>query len=184
MSDSSGKTVPMKIIAHIESLFPEKFGIPRQAGIVDTPARIVFEPQYRVAEAVRGIEGFDYLWLVWLFSEAQREDWSPTVRPPRLGGNERVGVFASRSPFRPNPVGLSSVRLTGVEMTTDSGPVLHVAGADLMDGTPIPRRVRAGGQSALSYHHPAADGAFPSRPAHAPGRDHGAAGGGGTAFGC
>lgn len=137
MRDSSGKTVPMKIIAHIESLFPEKFGIPRQAGIVDTPARIVFEPQYRVAEAVRGIEGFDYLWLVWLFSEAQREDWSPTVRPPRLGGNERVGVFASRSPFRPNPVGLSSVRLTGVEMTTDSGPVLHVAGADLMDGTPI-----------------------------------------------
>ena len=127
----------MTPIAHIESLFPEKFGIPRQAGIVDTPARIVFEPEYRVAEAVRGLEGFDYLWLVWVFSEAVREGWSPTVRPPRLGGNERMGVFATRSPFRPNPIGLSSVRLTRVELTSDLGPVLHIAGADLMDGTPI-----------------------------------------------
>ena len=127
----------MKPIAHIESLFPEKFGIPRQAGIVDTPARIVFEPEYRVAEAVRGLEGFDYLWLVWVFSEAVREGWSPTVRPPRLGGNERMGVFATRSPFRPNPIGLSSVKLTRVELTADHGPVLHIAGADLMDGTPI-----------------------------------------------
>ena len=127
----------MKPIAHIESLFPEKFGIPRQAGIVDTPARIVFEPEYRVAEAVRGLEGFDYIWLVWVFSKAISEHWSPTVRPPRLGGNERMGVFATRSPFRPNPIGLSSVRLTRIEQDAELGPVLHIEGADLMDGTPI-----------------------------------------------
>lgn len=127
----------MKPIAHIESLFPEKFGIPRQAGIVDTPARIVFETEYRMAEAVRGLEGFDYIWLVWVFSKAIREYWSPTVRPPRLGGNERMGVFATRSPFRPNPIGLSSVRLTRIDQDAELGPVLHIEGADLMDGTPI-----------------------------------------------
>lgn len=127
----------MTPIAHIESCFPSKFGIPRQAGIVDTPGRIVFEPQYRVAEAVRGLDGFDYIWLIWQFSEAVRNDWSPTVRPPRLGGNERMGVFATRSPFRPNPIGLSSVKLLRVKHDEHLGPVLYVSGADLMDGTPI-----------------------------------------------
>lgn len=162
----------MKVIAHIETPFKEKFGVPRQAGLVDYEARIVFQPQYRVAEAVRGIEEFDYLWLIWLFHLNDRKvekpkgdrkvekpkglkveepegghdlfdsstlrhldppTWSPTVRPPRLGGNRRVGVFATRSPFRPNPIGLSSVRLLRV----DPGPVLVVSGADLVDGTPI-----------------------------------------------
>ena len=127
----------MQPIAHIETCFPSKFGIPRQAGIVDTPGRIIFEPPYRVREAVRGIEGFDYIWLIWQFSQAVRDDWSPTVRPLRLGGNERLGVFATRSPFRPNPIGLSSVRLLRVELDEQLGPVLHVSGADLMDGTPI-----------------------------------------------
>ena len=133
----------MEPIAHISSLFPTKFGIPRQAGIVNTPARILFEPQYRNAEAVRGLEEFDYIWLIWQFSEAVRQEWSPTVRPPRLGGNRRMGVFATRSPFRPNPLGLSSVRLLKVEPSTPEGPVLHIEGADLMDGTPMwnaPRR--------------------------------------------
>lgn len=124
-------------IAHIESCFATKFGIPRQAGIVDTPARIVFEPEYRVPEAVRGLEDFEYIWLIWQFSEAVRQDWSPTVRPPRLGGNRRMGVFATRSPFRPNALGLSSVRLTAIEQHATLGAVLHVTGADLMDGTPI-----------------------------------------------
>ncbi|MBR4506064.1 MAG: tRNA (N6-threonylcarbamoyladenosine(37)-N6)-methyltransferase TrmO [Bacteroidales bacterium] len=123
----------VKVIAHIETPFKEKFGVPRQAGLVNYEARIVFQPQYRVAEAVRGLEEFDYLWLIWQFHLAEREEWSPTVRPPRLGGNRRVGVFATRSPFRPNPIGLSSVRLLRV----DSGPVLVVSGADLVDGTPI-----------------------------------------------
>lgn len=127
----------MHPIAHIESCFATKFGIPRQAGIVDTPARIVFEPEYRVPEAVRGLEEFEYIWLIWQFSEAVRQDWSPTVRPPRLGGNRRMGVFATRSPFRPNALGLSSVRLTGIEQHATLGAVLHVTGADLMDGTPI-----------------------------------------------
>lgn len=127
----------MHPIAHIETCFPTKFGIPRQAGIVDTPGRIVFEPPYRVAEAVRGLEGFDYIWLLWQFSEAVRTDWSPTVRPPRLGGNERMGVFATRSPFRPNPIGLSSVKLLRVEQDPQLGPLLYISGADLMDGTPI-----------------------------------------------
>ena len=127
----------MHPIAHIETCFPSKFGIPRQAGIVDTPGRIVFEPQYRAREAVRGLEGFDYIWLIWQFSEAVRESWSPTVRPPRLGGNERMGVFATRSPFRPNPIGLSSVRLLRIEQDSQLGPVLYISGADLMDGTPI-----------------------------------------------
>ena len=127
----------MNVIAHISNPFGTKFGVPRQAGIVDTPGRIIFEPDYRVAEAVRGLEGFDYIWLIWQFSEAVREEWSPTVRPPRLGGNERVGVFATRSPYRPNPIGLSSVRLLGIETDRELGPVLLVSGADLMDGTPI-----------------------------------------------
>ena len=128
----------LKIIARIRTEFPEKFGIPRQSGLAPhLEARIVFEEEYRNIEALRGIEGFDYLWLIWEFSENLRSTWSPTVRPPRLGGNARLGVFATRSPFRPNPIGLSSVRLLRVEKTPDEGPVLVIAGADLMDGTPI-----------------------------------------------
>ena len=128
----------MKVIAKIRTDFKEKFGIPRQSGLVDSlRARIVFEPEYRVREALRGIEDFSHLWLIWEFSEAKRDTWSPTVRPPRLGGNKRMGVFATRSPFRPNPVGLSSVRLIGIEHTETEGDVLIVSGADLMDGTPI-----------------------------------------------
>ena len=127
----------MKIIARIHTNFKEKFGIPRQSGIAEgVLGRIVFEPEYRVPEALRGIEGYSHLWLIWQFSEAERDTWSPTVRPPRLGGNTRMGVFATRSPFRPNPLGLSSVKLLGVEDCT-GGPVLIVAGADLADGTPI-----------------------------------------------
>lgn len=127
----------MKIIARIQTDYHDKFGIPRQSGIVpQTVGRIVFSPPYNRAEAVRGIEGYSHLWLLWQFSMALRDDWSPTVRPPRLGGNRRVGVFATRSPFRPNPIGLSSVRLLGVEYG-ENGPVLTVGGADLLDGTPI-----------------------------------------------
>ena len=126
----------MQVIARIRSPFPEKFGVPRQSGLVDTPAQIVFEPEYRNMDALRGIEGFSHLWLLWQFDRAQRETWSPTVRPPRLGGNERMGVFATRSPFRPNPVGLSCVKLIGLTQTTE-GPVLEIEGADLVDGTPI-----------------------------------------------
>ena len=128
----------LDIIARIRSDFPEKFGIPRQSGIVEElRARIVFEPQYRNPDALRGIEGFSHLWLIWQFSENLRSDWSPTVRPPRLGGNTRMGVFATRSPFRPNALGLSCVRLLGVERDEELGHCLVVAGADLMDGTPI-----------------------------------------------
>ena len=128
----------MKVIARIRSDFPEKFGIPRQSGLVpQLRAKIVFEPEFRNADALRGIEGFSHLWLIWQFSAAVRETWSPTVRPPRLGGNERVGVFATRSPFRPNAVGLSCVKLEGVAHEEGSGDVLIVSGADLMDGTPI-----------------------------------------------
>lgn len=128
----------IKPIAHIKSDFKEKFGIPRQSGRAPSlTAEIVFEPEYRNAEALRGIEGFSHLWLLFDFSESHREDWSPTVRPPRLGGNTRVGVFASRSPFRPNPLGLSCVRLLGVEKRESEGRVLLVSGADLLDGTPI-----------------------------------------------
>ena len=127
----------MKHIAHIRSDFPTKFGIPRQSGLVDElRSTVVFEPEFRNADALRGIEGFSHLWLIWEFSECVGKPWSPTVRPPRLGGNTRLGVFATRSPFRPNPVGLSCVRLLGVEQTKD-GAVLQIAGADLMDGTPI-----------------------------------------------
>ena len=131
------QTVEMHIIARICSDFPTKFGIPRQSGLADVPARIVFEPEYRNADALRGIEGFSHLWLIWQFSAAVRDGWSPTVRPPKLGGNKRIGVFATRSPFRPNEIGLSSVRLDRVEPNTPDGPVLHISGADLMDGTPI-----------------------------------------------
>lgn len=128
----------LKIIARIENDFCEKFGIPHQSGrLMEQKARIIFEPEFRVAEAFRGIEEYDYIWLIWQFSEAVREKWSPTVRPPRLGGNLRKGVFATRSPFRPNSLGLSSVRLEKVEFHSQLGPVLHVAGADLMNGTPI-----------------------------------------------
>lgn len=128
----------MRVIARIRSDFVEKFGIPRQSGLVDTlRASVVFEPEYRNPDAVRGIEGFSHLWLIWQFSKAVRTDWSPTVRPPRLGGNRRLGVFATRSPFRPNPIGLSCVKLEAFRTDPELGPVLEVSGADLMDGTPI-----------------------------------------------
>ena len=128
----------MKIIARIHTPYKEKFGIPRQSGIADSiVSRIVFEPEYRREEALSGITGYSHLWLIWNFSESEREDFSPTVRPPRLGGNKRVGVFATRSPFRPNPIGLSSVKLEGVEVKENGETVLVVSGADLMDGTPI-----------------------------------------------
>lgn len=128
----------MKVIARIHSDFPEKFGIPRQSGLVPAlRAKIVFEPEYRNPDALRGIEGFSHLWLIWQFSAAVRDTWSPTVRPPRLGGNERVGVFATRSPFRPNAIGLSCVKLESVQHEDGFGDVLIVSGADLMDGTPI-----------------------------------------------
>ncbi len=127
----------MKIIAYIYTDFPEKFGIPRQSGLVpDLKGRIVFEPEYRNPEAVKGLEGFNYIWLLWQFQGTERQGWSATVKPPRLGGKKRMGVFATRSPFRPNPIGLSSVKLERIEMT-EKGPVLHVAGADLRDRTPI-----------------------------------------------
>ena len=129
---------PLKVIARIRSDFGDKFGIPRQSGLVDElEATIVFEPEYRNPDAVRGLEDYSHIWLVWQFSRAVREDWSPTVRPPRLGGNRRMGVFATRSPFRPNAIGLSSVRLERVELSAELGPVLHIRGADLLDGTPI-----------------------------------------------
>ena len=128
----------MKIIAHIETDFKEKFGIPRQSGIVEeTLGKIVFEKKYQVPEAFRGLEDFSHIWILWKFSKAEREEWSPTVRPPLLGGNKRMGVFSTRSPFRPNPIGLSSVKLDRIEYTKDRGPVLWVRGADLLDGTPI-----------------------------------------------
>lgn len=128
----------MQVIAHINTEFPTKFGIPRQSGIIESlKGSIVFEPEYRNPDASRGLEDFSHLWLIWEFSEAKREGWSPTVRPPRLGGNTRKGVFATRSPFRPNPIGLSSVKLEKIEMDPKLGPILHVSGADMMDGTPI-----------------------------------------------
>ena len=132
------ETVSMEIIARMHSDFSTKFGIPRQSGLVEQlRSTIVFEPKFRNDDALRGIEDFSHLWIIWQFSEAVRSDWSPTVRPPRLGGNTRMGVFATRSPFRPNHMGLSSVQLLGVEHTGQYGTVLHVGGADLMDGTPI-----------------------------------------------
>lgn len=134
MTDS----ISMKIIAHMHSDFPTKFGIPRQSGLANSlRSTIVFEPEYRNRDALRGLEDFSHIWLIWQFSETQREDWSPTVRPPRLGGNTRMGVFATRSPFRPNAIGLSCVQLVGIHKTPEHGTVLEVAGADLMDDTPI-----------------------------------------------
>ena len=130
--------VNIQVIARMRSDFATKFGIPRQSGLVEElRSTIVFEPEFRNPDALRGIEGFSHLWIIWQFSEAVRQGWSPTVRPPRLGGNTRLGVFATRSPFRPNNLGLSSVRLLEVEHTAEFGTVLHVGGADLMDGTPI-----------------------------------------------
>ena len=128
----------IKIIAHIRSDFPTKFGLPRQSGLVsELRAEIVFEPEYRNPDALRGLDGFSHLWIIWEFSEAKRDNWSPTVRPPRLGGNTRMGVFATRSPFRPNPIGLSCVEILGIRQDRELGPVIEVGGADLMDGTPI-----------------------------------------------
>lgn len=130
--------IPMEIIATIRSDFPTKFGIPRQSGLVEElRATVVFEPEYRSPDALRGLEDFSHLWLIWQFSEAVRDKWSPTVRPPRLGGNTRMGVFATRSPFRPNPIGLSCVRLEGIDFGGAEGPVLRVRGADMLNGTPI-----------------------------------------------
>ena len=132
------------VIARVRSDFPTKFAIPRQSGLVESlHSTVVFEPEFRNPDALRGLQGlrgmeeFSHIWLIWQFSQAVREDWSPTVRPPRLGGNTRLGVFATRSPFRPNPIGLSCVKLEAVELSTPEGPVLHIAGADLMDGTPV-----------------------------------------------
>lgn len=128
----------VKPIAHIKSDFSSKFGIPRQSGLVDElEATVIFEPEFRNPDALRGIEGYSHIWLLWLFSECAEKEWSPTVRPPRLGGNKRMGVFASRSPFRPNSIGLSCVKLLGVEETENHGHILRVSGADLLDGTPI-----------------------------------------------
>lgn len=128
----------MQPIARVRTCYPEKFGVPRQSGLVPgARARLVFEPPFRNPESVRGLDGFSHLWLIWVFSQNVREGWSPTVRPPRLGGNVRMGVFATRAPFRPNPIGLSAVRLERVEMHPREGPVLHLSGVDLVDGTPI-----------------------------------------------
>lgn len=128
----------LKIIARMKSDFPTKFGIPRQSGLVDSlRSTIIFEPEYRNPDALRGLEHFSHIWIIWQFSEALRSEWSPTVRPPRLGGNKRLGVFATRSPFRPNALGLSSVKILSIEHTAQHGTVIHVSGADLMDGTPI-----------------------------------------------
>lgn len=132
------ENVTIQVIAKMHSDFPTKFGIPRQSGLVESlRSTIVFEPEFRNAEALRGLEEFSHLWVIWQFSEAVRQRWSPTVRPPRLGGNARMGVFATRSPFRPNNLGLSSLKILGLEQTRDYGTVIHVAGADLMNGTPI-----------------------------------------------
>ncbi|MBQ1950930.1 MAG: tRNA (N6-threonylcarbamoyladenosine(37)-N6)-methyltransferase TrmO [Clostridia bacterium] len=148
----------MKYIARIHTDFTTKFGVPRQSGLVPAlQASIVFEPPYRNPDALRGIEGFSHLWLVWHFSEMKQEAWSPTVRPPRLGGNTRMGVFATRSPNRPNPIGLSSVRLEGVDWHTPDGPVLRVSGVDLMDGTPL---LDIKPYLAYTDSHPQATGGF------------------------
>ena len=127
----------LEVIARIETPFREKFGVPRQSGVADCPGRIVFEPAFRDPDAVRGLEGFSHIWLIWQFDRALRQGWSPTVRPPRLGGNARMGVFATRSPFRPNGLGLSAVELERVESDGPEGPVLYVRGADMVSGTPI-----------------------------------------------
>lgn len=156
-------TISMEPIAHMHSDFPTKFGVPRQSGLVpELTSTVVFAPPFRNPDALRGLEGFSHLWLVWVFDRALREGWSPTVRPPRLGGNRRMGIFATRSPFRPNPIGLSSVRLDHIAYTDALGPVLHVRGADLVDGTPI-----LDIKPYLPYGdcHPEATGGFASEPA-------------------
>ncbi len=158
MTNSSAS---MKIIARIHTVFPTKFGVPRQSGLINAlKAKIVFEPEYRNPDALRGLEAFSHIWLIWEFSETVRDTWSPTVRPPRLGGNKRVGIFATRSPFRPNPIGLFNVKLEGIELHTNLGPVLHVLGADLIDNTPIYDI-----KPYLSYtdSHPDAAGGFTDR---------------------
>ena len=152
------KSVEMQVIAYIHNDFKTKFGLPCQSGLVEEiPSVIVFEPPFRDPAAFRGIEDYSHLWLVWQFSEAKKEHWSATVRPPRLGGNRRMGVFATRSPYRPNPIGLSSVTLTDVVMDEKNGPLLYVTGADLMDGTPI---LDIKPYLAFTDSHPEADGGF------------------------
>ena len=154
---------PMRVIARIHSDFSTKFGVPRQSGLVDAlESTIVFEPEFRNPDALRGLEGFSHLWLVWVFDQAIRKEWSPTVRPPRLGGNARMGVFATRSPFRPNPIALSSVKLAGIEQTAEFGTVLKIRGADLMDGTPI---LDIKPYIPYADSHPDAVGGFASAPA-------------------
>ena len=153
----------MRVIARIHSDFSSKFGVPRQSGLGDAlESTIVFEPEFRNPDALRGLEGFSHLWLVWVFDQAIRETWSPTVRPPRLGGNQRMGVFATRSPFRPNPIALSSVKLAGIEQTAEFGTVLKIRGADLMDGTPI---LDIKPYIPYADSHPDAVGGFASAPA-------------------
>lgn len=147
----------MKIIAHIKSDFPAKFGIPRQSGLTELSSKIIFEPEYRVPEAFRGLEGYSHIWILWQFSEAVREEWSPTVRPPKLGGNTRMGVFATRSPFRPNPIGLSSVKLERIDFDCPDAPVLYISGADIMDGTPV---YDIKPYLAYTDSHPEAEGGF------------------------
>ena len=154
---------PMRVIARIHSDFSTKFGVPRQSGLVDAlESTIVFEPEFRNPDALRGLEGFSHVWLVWVFDQAIRKEWSPTVRPPRLGGNARMGVFATRSPFRPNPIALSSVALAGIEQTAEYGTVLNIRGADLMDGTPI---LDIKPYIPYADAHPDAVGGFASAPA-------------------
>lgn len=161
MREKVGEGLTLKVIARIHNDFPTKFGIPHQSSRLDSlKAEIVFEPEYRNVEAFRGLEEYSHIWLIWEFSEAVRESWSPTVRPPRLGGNIRKGVFATRSPYRPNALGLSSVRLDGIRFDPVRGPVLCVSGADLMDGTPI-YDIKPYLASADS--HPEAAGGFTSR---------------------
>lgn len=150
--------IGMQVIARIHTDFQSKFGVPRQSGLInELEAKIVFEPEFRSVDAVRGLEGFSHIWLIWQFSQAVRSKWSPTVRPPRLGGNTRMGVFATRSPFRPNSIGLSCVKLTGIELSGPDAPVLYVAGADLMDGTPI---LDVKPYLAYADSHPNASGGF------------------------
>lgn len=129
--------VSLDVIAHVKSDFPEKFGIPRQSGLSELVSKIVFEPEYRVREAFRGLSGYSHIWILWQFSGTVREGWSPTVRPPKLGGNTRMGVFATRSPYRPNPIAISAVRLEKIDYDSPDGPILYVSGADIMDGTPV-----------------------------------------------
>lgn len=161
MNNISTTNLTLKPIAYIHSDFTEKFGIPRQSGLVDTlQARILFTEEFRNEDCCRGIEEFSHLWLLWGFSKNQREKWTPTVRPPRLGGNKRKGVFASRAPFRPNPVGLSSVRLEKYTPHTPDGPVLYISGADLLDGTPI---YDIKPYLAFTDAHPEASGSFSTK---------------------